>query len=239
MSGAAAGLLVVILGLVFGSFATMLSYRLPRGLPLVADRSRCPACHEALSAGDLVPVLSWILAGGRCRQCHAPVSWRYPAIEIAMAAVFSAAWWRAGEDPATAVMLAATGFALLVIVVTDLEVGIIPDVVLIGMLPVAAVWRWGAGWDGGDGIEGAVLALLLTWMARAGFLRWRGRPGLGLGDVKLAGVAGLYLGLSGIGPFLVTTGGLGLALGLGWRMSGRGAKFPLGPALAAALAIWL
>lgn len=217
----------------------MLSYRLPRRLPLVADRSRCPACRRALSAGELVPVLSWVLAGGRCRQCRAPVSWRYPVIELAMAAVFLAAWWRAGENPVMAAMLAATGFALVVIVVTDLEAGIIPDPVLIGMLPLAAVWRWVDGWDGGDGVEGAALALLLTWVARAGFQLWRGRPGLGMGDVKLAGVAGLYLGMSGVGPFLVTAGGLGLGLGLYWRMSGRGAKFPLGPALAVALAVWL
>jgi|GEM_PF-6209827 len=62
---------------------------------------------------------------------------------------------------------------------------------------------------------------------------------LGMGDVKLAGVAGLYLGISAVGPFLVTTGALGLGFGLVWRLSGRGARFPLGPALAVALLVWL
>lgn len=239
MTGAGPGLLFVILGLVFGSFATMLTYRLPRGEPMVADRSRCPACQAALSAGDLVPVLSWLLTGGRCRHCAAPVSWRYPAIELAMAALFLGAWWRAGDDSVAAVLLAATAFGLLVIVVTDLESGIIPDILLVGLLPVAAVWRWRGGWDDGDGLAGAALALALTWGARTAYLRWRGKPGLGLGDVKLSGLAGLYLGLSGVGPFLAATGGLGLAFGLIWRLTGRGPKFPLGPALALALLLAL
>ena len=128
---------------------------------------------------------------------------------------------------------------MLVVVVTDLETQIIPDRVLIGLLPVAAVWRWRGGWDGGDGLAGACLALTLTWAARAAFQRWRGRPGLGMGDVKLAGIAGLYLGISGVGPFLVTTGAVGLGFGLVWRLTGRGARFPLGPALAVALLVWL
>lgn len=231
--------LFALAGLAFGSFASALSYRLPRGMDVVSDRSRCPRCQAVLAARDLLPLLSWILAGGRCRHCRAPISWRYPAIELATAALFAAAWWRGQGDLATASLLAVTMFGLVVIVVADLEGGIIPDLALLGLLPVAGLWRWHGGGDWLDGAIGAALGLGLSWTARWAFRRWRGRDGLGLGDVKFLGLAGLYLGVTGLGPLLALSGVLGLAVGLIWRLAGRGAAFPLGPALCAALGLGL
>ena len=231
----ATALLFVVLGLVFGSFASALSHRLPRGEPVVADRSRCPCCGAVLTARDLVPLLSWVIARARCRHCGAPVSWRYPLIELTMAAVFLAAWRCAGGDSAGGILLALTGFGLVVIVVADLEAGIIPDVMLVSMAPVAVVWRWWTGGDWVDAASGAIVAVVVLGAARWAFLAWRGFHGLGMGDVKFVGLAGFYVGLSGFGTFLVLSGVLGILFGLVWRLSGRGRAFPFGPGLCVAL----
>jgi prepilin signal peptidase PulO-like enzyme (type II secretory pathway) len=235
MAWADIGLVFAVLGLVFGSFATALCHRLPRGLPIVNDRSRCPHCRTTLGAVDLLPVFSWLLSRGRCRHCGEPISWRYPVIEAVMAALFLLAWWRSEGDLIVAALLALTALGLVVIVVVDLEEGIIPDAVLLGLLPLAVAWRWRVDADWLDAGLGAALGFLLTLAVRIGFRAWRRKEGLGLGDVKFLGVAGIYVGLSGLGGFLLLSGLLGLVLGLGWRWSGRGAVFPFGPALCAAL----
>ena len=76
----------VSVGLVLGSFVTMLSYRLPRGISIVMPRSHCPACKTQLGARDLVPVFSWLFSGGKCRHCGRRISARYPLIELVVAA---------------------------------------------------------------------------------------------------------------------------------------------------------
>lgn len=229
------GLAAALLGLVFGSLATALSHRLPLGLPVAADRSRCPHCDTVLGVRDLLPVLSWLLSRGRCRHCGQPVSWRYPAIELLTAALFVAAWATADGDVAAAALLALTAFALVVITVADLEAGIIPDAMVAVMIPLAIGWRWWTGGDWLDACLGSVLGVVITYGTRWAFLRWRGKDGLGLGDVKFMAVAGFYVGLTGLGWYLVLTGLIGLPFGLAWRRTGRGEAFPLGPALCAAL----
>src|SRR5690348_11004379 len=85
-------LLTAIAGLVFGSFATLVSYRLPREEPIVAGRSRCPICRMPLGPAALVPVFSWLLGGGKCRYCGAGISARYPLTELAQMALFLAVY---------------------------------------------------------------------------------------------------------------------------------------------------
>jgi len=232
------GTLAAFLGLLFGSLASALSYRLPRALPVFADRSRCTACGAALRPWDLVPLLSWALSRGRCRHCGAPVSWRYPTIELVTALLFAAAWFIGeGSLPLTAI-LAAAGFALVVIVVADLEEQIIPDAMVLVLLAAGLGWRWLAGgWT--DALLGAAAGLLLSLGLRWVFLRWRGVDALGLGDVKFLGVAGIYLGVTDLAHYLVLAGLCGIVFGLAWRRVGRGEAFPFGPALCAALAVEL
>lgn len=109
--------LAVVLGAVFGSFATAAAWRLPRGEPLVVARSRCPRCGTTLQARDLVPVVSWLLLRGRCRACGAGIGWRYPVAELATAALF-AVGWRLAADVREAALLAvvATGFVIAVLI---------------------------------------------------------------------------------------------------------------------------
>jgi len=230
--------LAAFLGLLFGSLASALSHRLPRGLPVFADRSRCPACGTPLTPLDLVPLLSWLLNRGRCRHCGAGVSWRYPVIELTTAAIFVAALAAGGGSPLLTATLALTGFALVVIVVADLEERIIPDAMVILLLIAGLAWRWQAG-DWIDGLAGAATGLLLSLGLRWAFLRWRGVDALGLGDVKFLGVAGIYLGVTDLAHFLVLAGVGGMVLGLVWRRLGHGEVFPFGPALCASLAVLL
>ncbi len=232
----AALIAAALLGLIFGSLASALSYRLPRGLPIAADRSRCSSCGATLGARDLVPLLSWMLNRGRCRQCGAPVSWRYPAIEAVTALIFIGAWIAGGSDPLRAVLLALTGFGLVVITVADLEERIIPDVMLLFLLPVALAWRYVTDQDWIDAGLGAVFGVAVSLALRWAFRRFRGKDALGLGDVKFLGVAGIYLGLQEFGRYLVIAGLAGILLGLIWRGVGKGAVFPFGPALCLALA---
>ena len=225
-----------LLGLIFGSLASALSYRLPRGLPTAADRSRCSSCDATLGARDLVPLLSWVFHRGRCRHCGAPVSWRYPAIEAVTALVFAGAWMAGAGDPLRAALLALTGFGLVVITVTDLEERIIPDVMLLFLLPVALAWRYVTDPDWIDAGLGAMFGVGVSLGLRWAFRRFRGKDALGLGDVKFLGVAGVYLGLQEFGRYLVIAGLVGIVLGLAWRGVGKGAVFPFGPALCVALA---
>ena len=234
----AQGAIAAFLGLLFGSLASALSYRLPRGLPVFADRSRCTACGAVLQPRDLVPLLSWVLSRGRCRQCGAPVSWRYPALELVTALLFVAALAVGGGSLVLTAILAAAGFALLVIIVADLDELIIPDAMVVVLLIAGLAWRWLAGgWT--DALLGAAVGLSVSLGLRWIFLRWRGVDALGLGDVKFLGVAGLYLGVTDFAQYLVLAGVLGVVFGLMWRRLGRGEAFPFGPALCVALAVEL
>lgn len=228
-----------LVGLLFGSLATALSYRLPLGLPIGMARSHCPKCGTVLGPLDLLPILSWLVAGGRCRHCGQTISWRYPGIELAMTALFAAACWQGEGDLLSSLLLSLTVFGLLVIAIADWEAGIIPDAMLLFLVPVALVWRWYVDADWFDAVCGACVAMMVSYTLRWGFRRWRGKDGLGLGDVKFLGLAGFYLGLSDLGVYLLLSGALGIALGVGWRRAGRGPAFPFGPALCASLLVGL
>jgi len=227
----------ILLGLIFGSLATALSHRLPRGLTVGMDRSRCPKCDAVLGIADLVPLFSWLATGGRCRYCGQTISARYPVIELVTALLFAAAWRQGAGDLPVSVLLALTAFGLVVICVADMEAGVIPDAMLLFLSPVAMVWRCAVDGDWLDALIGAIVAILLSSAVRWAFFRWRGKDGLGLGDVKFLGVAGLYLGLSGLGVYLLLSGALGLLFGVGWRLAGRGPVFPFGPALCLTLLV--
>jgi leader peptidase (prepilin peptidase)/N-methyltransferase len=186
------------LGLLIGSFLNVVAYRLPRGESLVKPRSRCTSCGEEVRPYDNVPVLSWLFLRGRCRHCGTHISARYPALELLTAVVFAAVAVVNGLNEELALTLP---FAAMLIAVAsiDLEHRIVPNKIL---LPLA-VWAVGAGalihLDALPEMliagAAAFTALLLAALAYPG--------GMGMGDVKLAGVMGLYLGVSVV-PALLT-----------------------------------
>lgn len=185
-------------GAVIGSFLNVVIHRLPRGESLSHPRSRCPTCETPVSPRDNVPLLSWALLRGRCRHCAAPIAVRYPAVELLGAVAFLAVVAVEGVEPELALALP---FVAVLIAVggIDLEHRIVPNKIL---LP-AAIWAV-AGWAVVDPAflpealgagAGAFLLLLLAAVAYP--------AGMGMGDVKLAGVIGLYLGLAVIPALLV------------------------------------
>jgi leader peptidase (prepilin peptidase)/N-methyltransferase len=220
-------------GLVFGSFATMLTWRLPQGTVLTGARSACPACGSVLGVRDLVPVLSWLLNRGHCRACGTGIPLRYPLTELAMAALFAATAWRFGPTMA-AVPVLVLAFTLLCMTVIDFEHGYLPDMLqavaaIAGIAHTVLHARYEAA-----GL-GALLGLVIGVALRYGFHLLRGRHGLGLGDVKLFAVAGLWLGPLALLWFFIIGGALGALFGTLWRWRGGSAEFPFGPALCLSL----
>lgn len=239
--------MAALIGLIFGSFLSALTWRLPRDGSVTEGRSRCTACDHPLGPRDLVPLLSWLLARGRCRHCGAAVSLRYPLIEAACVGLCTAVAWRAGalgwDLPTTALTLA-LAIILLGSAVVDLEHGLLPDALTLAAAPPALA----LGWLSGAASAGALESLGLTlagglaggggaWLLRVGFRRLTGRHGLGLGDVKLMAVAGLLLGPADWPVFLLVAGLGGVVFGLVWRGLKRGPTFPFGPMLILALLV--
>jgi len=233
------------LGLLVGSFLNVVAYRVPRGLSVVTPGSACPSCEHSINWYDNVPVLSWLLLVGRCRDCAAPIGWRYPAVELCTGALFATIGWRFAPSPLLAALLvvAATGVALAVI---DLDHQRLPfritvpatgaTVVLLGVDAVA----------NGPGPVAVAAASAGAWLAVYGgtWLATSGR-GMGLGDVVLAPLLGLSLGWLGWGPSLVgLLGGflIGAAVGMaliGTGRAGRRSRIPHGPSMLAGAALGL
>lgn len=224
-----------VLGLVVGSFLNVVAWRLPRGESVVSPGSHCPACGAPVRARDNVPVLGWVLLRGRCRDCGSPISVRYPAVELVTAVVFGLLAWRIGleaELPAF-LYLGGVGIALALI---DLDVKRLPNSLTLPSYAVGAALLGVAAVASSDAMS-YVRALLgmLTLFAFYFLLAFIYPAGMGFGDVKLAGVLGLYLGWLGwgvlaVGGFLgFLLGGLvGGALMLANR-AGRKTAIPFGP----------
>ena len=240
MSAVPAGALLPVLGvlgLLIGSFLNVVVHRVPRGLSIASPGSSCPTCGDPVRPRDNVPVVSWLLLRGRCRGCAAPISVRYPLVELVTGLVFVAAGWRFGLSAYTlgAVVVLAAGVALFLI---DLEHQRLPFAITgtagCGALLALALE---AGLHGTDVLWPAV-ASAGVWLAVYGGI-WLGTAGrgMGLGDVALAPVLGLVLGWLGWGPSLVGLGAgfviggiVGVALIASGRV-GRRARVPHGPFL--------
>lgn len=218
-------------GLAAGSFVTVVAHRVPRGESIVGPRSRCPACGAQIAAYDNVPVVSWVLLRGRARCCGEPISPRYPLTELAMGALYAATVLVLWGD-ATAVALGLVFVTMLVAVtLTDLERRIIPNRILLvaAVLGVAIA----AVGDPGSLAERAIAAAAaggLLFLAALAYPR-----GMGMGDVKLAAVMGLFLGRSVAPAILVAllAGSLfGLATIARHGAAARKRAIPFGPFLA-------
>jgi leader peptidase (prepilin peptidase) / N-methyltransferase len=235
MWSAGALVAVTILGLVIGSFLNVVIWRVPRGESVVRPGSHCPSCGEAIRPRDNVPVLSWALLRGRCRDCSARISGRYPAVELLTGAVFLALSLRIGLDAALPAFLylGAAGVALALI---DVDVKRLPNSIVLPSYVVAAVLLGTAALITGEWSN--LLRAVVGMAALFGFyflLVLVYPSGMGFGDVKLAGVLGLYLGYLGWAE-LVTGGFLGFLFGgvvggalMVLRKAGRKSQIPFGP----------
>ena len=230
-------LLAGVLGLLVGSFLNVVIHRVPAGLSLVSPGSACPSCAHPVRAYDNVPVLSWLVLRGRCRDCAAPIAVRYPLVELATGLLFAVVAWRFGGTPyaAAGLVVAAAGVALFMI---DLDHRRLPFAIT-GATAVGAVIALGIDvLRHGAGPVPVALAAAAAWLAVYGgiWLVTAGR-GMGLGDVALAPVLGLVLGWLGWGPALVGLGAgflvgavVGVAL-LATGAAGARSRVPHGPFL--------
>lgn len=223
--------IVGFVGLCFGSLISLLSYRLPLDLPVMATRSRCPHCQTALKPRDLIPILSFIMAQGVCRYCKTKLSARYLLSELVTAATFLGlyAMWGLSLEWVCLCLLAV---GVITLTITDLEHYLIPDELQLLMLGAGVWWIFLRSASFDNHLMAAASGILTGAALVYGFRWLRHKEGLGWGDVKLMGVAGLWLGLEPMVPFFFYAGVLGIVLAMLWRALGRGEYFPFGPALA-------
>jgi leader peptidase (prepilin peptidase)/N-methyltransferase len=221
---------LALAGAVIGSFLNVVAYRLPRGESLVAPRSRCPACGVQIAAHDNVPVVSWMVLGGRCRSCHGRISPQYPLVEALTAALYVAVGVQTEMSPELW-----PGLALMTLLVAvsaiDIEHRIIPNrLLLVGA--VAALALWGLA-DPARLPENLIAAAAAG--AFFGLAAFAYPAGMGMGDVKLAAVMGLFLGRS-VAPALFVALAAGALVGIGMLIahgaSARKRGVPFGPFLA-------
>jgi leader peptidase (prepilin peptidase)/N-methyltransferase len=221
---------VAVFGLVLGSFLNVCIARLPHEQSVISPRSRCPRCGHPIRWFDNVPLVSYLVLGGRCRDCREFISLRYPLVEVLTAAVLVAAFARYGVSPEF-VKYATLGMLLLILIFTDLADRRIPHSVTllgtsIGLLisffvpvdnrPLAWIFsQCGVALEGvASSVVGAVSGALFGagffYLVRAGFYRLRHREGLGFGDIMLMLMIGSYLGI----PLVLVTVLLGSLLGM-------------------------
>jgi leader peptidase (prepilin peptidase)/N-methyltransferase len=221
-----------LFGLLIGSFLNVVAWRLPRGESLVKPRSKCPGCGAAVKPYDNVPVVSWLLLRGRCRGCGERISARYPVVEAATAILYVSVVAAELHDPLKLALGLALVTFLVPLAVIDLDHRKIPNV-LTGPAAVAAL-ALGLAID-----PSFVPEQLAAGLAAGGFFfvaAWLKPKGMGMGDVKLAGVLGLYLGRA-VAPAIFAALILGVLVGAAiiarvGATQGRKTKVPFGPFLA-------
>jgi leader peptidase (prepilin peptidase)/N-methyltransferase len=229
---------VGVLGLLFGSFVTMASYRIPLGQEIMVRRSHCTACNHTLAAWDLIPVVSWIIHRGKCAYCHHAVSARYPLIELIVAALFLLVYALYGIS-IISVVLSLTAVCLMIIIITDFEHYIIPDSMYIVLLPLGVAYSRMHQLPWLTIIASGMVGLLSGMALRWGVAAWKKKEGLGLGDVKFLGIVGCFLLPVTLPSFFFIAGVLGIITGFTWQALGKGKLFPFGPALATSLFLCL
>ena len=252
-------LVLALFGLCIGSFLNVVIHRLPlmleRGwkmesadllgvaheetpaITLSTPRSRCPSCGHAIAWYENIPVASWLWLRARCSACKAPISARYPLIEVATAVLFALVGWRFGAEPVAllwcffcAVLVALAGI--------DWDTTLLPD-----NLTLPLLWAGLAsallGWTIplADAVWGAIVGYLSLWSVYWLFKLTTGKEGMGFGDFKLLAALGAWLGWKMILPIVLGASVIGAIIGIIMKMSSslrEGRYVPFGPFLAGA-----
>jgi leader peptidase (prepilin peptidase)/N-methyltransferase len=181
------------IGAVIGSFLNVCIHRIPRGLSIVWPGSACPSCKRQLSWDENIPVASYLALGGRCRSCRAPISARYPIVELLSAAMFAAAYWYFGPTPLLVSRLV-FGCALIVLFAIDLEHHLLPNVITLPGIAVGFLFSLitEPGWL--SSALGILVGGGILFSIAEGYYRLRQEEGLGMGDVKMLAMVGAFIG---------------------------------------------
>jgi len=209
-------LFVFVFGLIIGSFLNVCISRLPQGKSVVSPGSRCPKCAKPIKPYDNLPVLSYLILGGKCRACKTRISPIYPAVELLTGLLFLACYLIFGNSVLT-LKWAIFSAILIVLIFTDWRERVLPDAVNFAGLAIGLLISFFVRPDDGtalwiarrffefpppapvisfaDALIGAAVGGGLLWLVGEGYFRVRGREGMGLGDVKMMLMAGAFLGL--------------------------------------------
>jgi leader peptidase (prepilin peptidase)/N-methyltransferase len=210
---------IFVMGLAFGSFLNVCIYRLPLGLSVVTPRSACPECKRPIAFYDNLPVLSWLILRGRCRNCETVISGRYLLIEVLTGALFLVCYWYFGLTLLT-LKYCVFGFLLLGLIFTDAETKLLPDKLTLPGLASGLIFSLivpvndlASQFLAGrvdlpvsndiamvllslvDSLLGAAAGASFIYGVGAIYLRWRHVEGMGFGDVKLMAMVGAFLGI--------------------------------------------
>ena len=208
-------------GLIFGSFLNVCIYRLPRRLSVISPRSACPECHAPIAAFDNIPVLSWLILGGRCRHCHTRITPRYAAVELICGLLFLLSFLQNGASNGAA-KGCVLSFLLVGLTFTDAETHLLPDAMTLPGLGMAFIFSGFVLVPGpayklfpvhlqgnttllqlnlqlalrslANSLMGAILGAGILYLIAWIYLKLRKVDGMGLGDVKLMAMAGAFLG---------------------------------------------
>jgi len=245
-SGIPGIVLSMLIGLCLGSFATAMTWRIPRGQSWIAtkgkaEHSACPSCGHGLGFLDLIPFFSWMVLRGRCRYCKAAIGWRYPAIELLTLSLCVVINLVFGITPAGLILMLAMPF-LVALVAIDLEHMILPNQLNLILWVIGVVYVCVTS-GGGEGLQKALLASLiyavLSFVTGWTVSKVLKKDAMGFGDVKFFAVAGLWLGIPALPAFLMLSGLSGVVMGIFWKLVWKRDHFPFGPALIVAFLLCL
>lgn len=246
-----------VLGLLFGSFFNVIIYRLPVMMKtgwtrqceellelkatekagefsLVAPRSQCPKCQTPVHAIDNIPILSYLILGGRCRHCRVRISWRYPLVELLTAAMFITVAWSFGVTYQALAGLVLTGL-LIPLIFIDIDEQILPDSITIPGLWIGLVFStFGILIDLQSAVIGAIAGYLSLWAVYWAFKLLTGKEGMGYGDFKLLAMLGAWLGWHMLPLIILLSASVGAVFGIIILAIGdkaRDTPIPFGPYL--------
>ena len=227
---------LAVLGLAVGSFLNVCIHRLPHGRSIVQPPSNCPHCGYVLRWYDNFPVLSYAMLGGKCRQCRASISIRYPIVELVTMAIFVAHFLVLGPDIILVPRLV-FACALIVLFAIDLEHHLLPNVITLPGVVVGLAFSLMLPPGIGDALIGAIAGGGVLWLVGEAYFRYSGVEGMGGGDVKMLAMIGAFLGWKLMVLTLVLSSILGSVVGvlvLAIRRGGMKYALPYGTFLSLA-----
>lgn len=190
--------IAAVFGAMLGSFLNVLILRLPKDESVVFPGSHCPRCQAPIAWYDNIPILSWVILGGKCRHCHESISVQYPLIELLTALLWAAAAWHYGVD-LTGLTAAVLGTLLLGIAVTDARHFLIPDEYTLGGLVLGLLLSARGGWDGLlQAVIGAAVGFALLYGVAVAGTKMFGKEAMGGGDIKMMAMVGTFVGWKGV-----------------------------------------
>jgi len=254
--------LIFVFSLVIGSFLNVVIYRLPKMMELewqsefqayfqpesqsaaparynlAVPRSACPSCLTPIAARDNIPLLSYLVLKGRCRHCQAPISLRYPAVELMTALLATLVAWQFGPSLTTLVLIVVT-FGLVALTFIDIDKMLLPDQLTLPLLWLALLFSLtdAALVDPASAIVGAAAGYLSLWSVYWAFKLLTGKEGMGYGDFKLLAVFGALLGWQQLPLIILLSSLVGAVIGasmLAIQGKDKATPIPFGPYIAAA-----